>query len=81
MPATPTASIGLPKGIFAALRHQAPPIRVSPRLLATASVSVDQALQQLNTRLTGLTTDEAAARLAESGPNIVDRCLPQTSAK
>jgi len=70
-PLKPAASVGLPKGIFAALRHQTPPIRVSPRLLATASLPIDQALQQLDTRRAGLTSDEAAARLIQFGPNTV----------
>ena len=67
----PTASVGLPKGIFAALRRQPPPIRVDPLLLATASQSIEGVYQQLRSRPEGLTTDEAEARLAEHGPNAV----------
>ena len=65
------ASVGLPKGIFAALRRQPPPIRVDPLLLETASLPVDGVYQRLQTRPGGLTTEEADARLAEHGLNIV----------
>ncbi len=37
----PGASVGLPKGIFAALRRQPPPIRVAPILLEAASLSAE----------------------------------------
>ena len=67
----PIASVGLPKGIFAALRRQPPPIRVDPLLLETASLPVEGVYQRLRSRPTGLTTDEAEARLTEHGPNTV----------
>ena len=67
----PGASVGLPKGIFAALRRQPPPIRVAPLLLEAASLSAEGVYPRLRTRATGLTTNEAEARLHEHGPNMV----------
>ena len=63
--------MGLPKGIFAALRRQPPPIRVAPILLESASLTSDVVYQQFRSRATGLTTDEAEARLSKHGPNMV----------
>jgi Mg2+-importing ATPase len=63
--------VGLPKGIFGALRRQPPPIRVAPMLLESASLPSDVVFQRLNSRVTGLTTSEADARLSEHGPNMV----------
>jgi Mg2+-importing ATPase len=67
----PIASVGLPKGIFAALRRQPPPIRVDPRLLAAAALPISGVYEELQTRATGLTTEEAEARLVVHGPNAV----------
>ena len=67
----PIASIGLPKGIFAQLRRQPPPIRVAPVLLETASLPVDQVYERLHTRATGLSIKEADTRLIEHGPNAI----------
>jgi P-type Mg2+ transporter len=63
--------VGLPKGIFAALRRQPPPIRVAPLLLESASLTADVVFQRLESRGIGLTTSEAEARLSEHGPNMV----------
>ena len=70
-PPKPGASVGLPKGIFAALRRQPPPIRVAPILLESASLTTDGVYQRLQSRVTGLTAREADARLSEHGPNMV----------
>ena len=70
-PQRPGASVGLPKGIFAALRRQPPPIRVAPILLESASLTSDVVFQRLKSRVTGLTTSEAETRLSEHGPNMV----------
>jgi Mg2+-importing ATPase len=67
----PGASLVLPKGIFAALRRQPPPIRVAPILIESASLTSDAVYQRLRSRATGLTADEAEARLTEHGPNMV----------
>jgi Cation transporter/ATPase, N-terminus len=70
-PRMPGSSVGLPKGVVAALRRQPPPIRVAPILLESASLTSDVVYQRLRSRATGLTTDEAEARLSEHGPNMV----------
>src|SRR5260370_38911173 len=70
-PLRPGASVGLPKGIFAALRRQPPPIRVAPILLESAFLTSDAVFQRFQSRVTGLTTGEAEARLSEQGPNMV----------
>ena len=67
----PGATLGLPKGIFAALRRQPPPIRVAPILVESASSTPEVVYQRLKTGPTGLTADEAEARLNEHGPNTV----------
>jgi Mg2+-importing ATPase len=67
----PGASLVLPKGIFAALRRQPPPIRVAPILIESASLTSEAVYQRLRSRATGLTADEADARLTEHGPNMV----------
>jgi P-type Mg2+ transporter len=68
---SPGASVGLPKGIFAALRRQPPPIRVAPIALESASLTSDAVYQRLDTRVTGLTTSQAESRLSEHGANMV----------
>jgi hypothetical protein len=70
-PLRPGASVGLPKGIFAALRRQPPPIRVAPILLESASLTSDAVFQRFQSRVTGLTISETEARLSEHGPNMV----------
>jgi Mg2+-importing ATPase len=67
----PGASVGLPKGIFAALRRQPPPIRVASILLESASLTPDEVYRRLTSRVTGLTTNEAEARRREHGLNTV----------
>jgi P-type Mg2+ transporter len=56
---------------------RAPPdrsaIRVSPVLLQAAALDPAAALARLATRAEGLTSAEAAARLAEHGPNVLAR--------
>ena len=68
---SPGASVGLPKGIFAALRRQPPPIRVAPIALESASLTSDAVYQRLDTRVTGLTSSQAESRLSEHGANMV----------
>ncbi len=70
-PSIPTVSVGLHKGIFAALHLQPPPIRVAPILLEAASLTSDSVYQRLRSRATGLREDEVEARLTAHGPNIV----------
>ena len=59
----------LPKRVLAG--HDKPAIRVSPILLETAALDVAEVYARLATRAEGLTSDEAAARLAEHGPNVL----------
>jgi hypothetical protein len=70
-PVRPGASVGLPKGIFAALRRQPPPIRIAPLLLGSSALTADDVYRRLESRVTGLTTREAETRLGEHGPNTV----------
>jgi Mg2+-importing ATPase len=63
--------VGLPKGIFVALRRQAPPIRVAPILVESAALSSDAVYQRLRSRPTGLTAAEVDTRLIEYGTNTV----------
>src|ERR1700737_1855921 len=70
-PLRPGASGGLPKGLFPPPPRPPPPIRVAPIPLESAFLTSDVVLQRLQSRLTGLTTSEADARLTEHGPNMV----------
>ena len=67
----PGPSLGIPRGIFAALRRRAQPIRVAPVLVESASLTSEAVYRRLETRATGLTADEAETRLEEHGPNVV----------
>jgi Mg2+-importing ATPase len=67
----PGPSLGIPRGIFAALRRRSSPIRVAPILVESASLTSEIVYQRLRTRATGLTADEAETRLNEHGPNVV----------
>ncbi len=64
-------SILLPKHLFAAIRHQQPPVRVAPIVVESAALAPEIVHQRLGSRPTGLTADEAATRLVEHGPNVV----------
>src|SRR5690349_11582244 len=66
-----SGTLGLPKGIFAAFRRHAPSIRVAPLLVESAALDSNAVYGRLASRPTGLTTDEAEARLMEHGPNSV----------
>jgi hypothetical protein len=63
--------MGLPKGLFAALRRQPPPIRVATILLESASLTSAGVYQRLQSRVTSLTTSEAETRPSEHGANMV----------
>lgn len=64
-------SVTLPKGLFAALRKQTQPIRVSPLLLEISAMPVEQVYSRLETSEGGLTMEEAEARLESHGHNVV----------
>ena len=66
----------LPKGLFAAIRREKPAIRVSPELVGLVSLSPNAACERLVTRPEGLTTSEAAERLAEHDHQEHDRPGP-----
>jgi Mg2+-importing ATPase len=65
------SSIGIPKGIFTALRRHPRAVRVAPILLTASFLTPGESLSSLKTRVTGLTTNEADTRLNEHGPNVV----------
>ncbi|MEO2090271.1 MAG: cation-transporting P-type ATPase, partial [Gemmataceae bacterium] len=61
----------LPKKLFAAIRQQKPQIAVSRAVVESAVLDVAAVYARLATRPAGLTTGEAAARLADHGPNVL----------
>ena len=61
----------LPKHLFAAIRHEKPQIQVSRIVVETAAMDATGVYARLATRPDGLTADEAAARLADYGPNVL----------
>jgi Mg2+-importing ATPase len=62
----------LPKRVFTGPGKQ-PSIHVSPRLLETIGLDPAAVFVRLATRAEGLTSDQAAARLEEHGPNVLAR--------
>jgi len=71
MPKLPSAV--LPKRPFAPHPHERAAIRVSPVLVESAGIEPAAVYARLRTRAEGLTVEEASARLAEHGPNILAR--------
>jgi Mg2+-importing ATPase len=63
----------LPKRVLTGDRRDRPTIRVSPILLETAALDPAAVFARLSTGPEGLTSDQAAARLAEHGPNVLPR--------
>src|SRR6185436_4315316 len=63
----------LPKRVLTGGRGDRSTIRVSPLLLETAAIDPAAVFARLSTHPEGLTSDEAAARLAEHGPNVLPR--------
>jgi len=61
----------LPKRVLG--DHDKTPIRVSPLVLEIAGLDAPGALARLSTRAEGLTSEDAAARLIEHGPNVLAR--------
>lgn len=64
-------AIVFPKHLFAAIRRERPQIQVSPIVIESAAMKPAEVYQRLATRPEGLTDDEAQARLAEHGPNVL----------
>jgi len=68
----PAPSVVLPKGLPAAHpRERKPELRVSPLVVESAAMTATAVYARLATRPEGLTGKEAAARLAEHGPNVL----------
>jgi P-type Mg2+ transporter len=61
----------LPKHLFAAIRREKPRIKVSQFVVESAALDATGVYAKLATRPEGLTAAEAAARLAEYGPNVL----------
>ncbi len=63
----------LPRNIRKAIMRENHAIRVSPRLIHTASLPTEEVLSELETTAEGLTEEEAQRRLEVFGPNVVTR--------
>jgi Mg2+-importing ATPase len=61
----------LPKNLFAGIRREKPQIRVSRIVVESAALDAAGVYARLGTRPQGLTAEEAEARLAEHGPNVL----------
>jgi Mg2+-importing ATPase len=61
----------LPKNLFAGIRREKPQIRVSQLVVESAAMDAGGVYARLRTRPEGLTSEEAATRLAEHGPNVL----------
>lgn len=60
----------LPKSLFAVSRDDKSHTQVSQTLVDSATQEIESVLSRFSTRPEGLTTTEAARRLAEHGPNV-----------
>ena len=69
MPNLPSAVF--PKGAFPPHRHEKVAIQVSALLLESAGIDANAVYSRLGTRAEGLTGEEASARLAHYGPNVL----------
>jgi Mg2+-importing ATPase len=63
----------LPKNLFTSIRREKPQIQVSRIVVESAAMDAAGVYARLLTRPEGLTTEEAAERLAEHGPNVLAR--------
>ncbi|HEX7476525.1 MAG TPA: magnesium-translocating P-type ATPase [Polyangiales bacterium] len=68
-----TPSAILPKQLLVAHAQAKRATRASPVLVECAALEVAAVYARLETRASGLTSDEAAARLAEHGPNVLQK--------
>lgn len=64
-------SLFLPKHLFAAIRREKPQIQVSKIVVESAALDAAGVYACIGTRPAGLTADEASARLAQYGPNVL----------
>jgi Mg2+-importing ATPase len=60
-----------PKNLFAGIHREKPQIQVSRIMVEAAAMDVAGVYAHLRTRPEGLTTQEAAERVAEHGPNVL----------
>src|SRR5262245_32212429 len=60
-----------PKRLFARIRREKPQIQVSRLVIESAALDAAGVDSRFATRAEGLTAEEAAARLAEHGPNVL----------
>ena len=63
----------LPHKLLAAIRNDRPHTHVSQVLVDAATMEISSVLARLSTRPEGLTNDEARARGAQYGPNVLGR--------
>jgi Mg2+-importing ATPase len=61
----------LPKTLFTAIRREKPQVQVSRIVSEVASLEATAVYARLETSAAGLTTEQAAARLASYGPNVL----------
>lgn len=61
----------IPKNLLAAIRDDKSHLQVSQILVDSATLEIESVLARFSTRVDGLTTAEAAARLAEHGHNVL----------
>jgi len=61
----------LPKRILVSQPHEKRAIRVSPIVIESAGLDADAVYRRLETRPEGLTAEEASARMAQYGPNVL----------
>jgi P-type Mg2+ transporter len=66
----------IPKKVLASVPDKRPHVQVSPILVDSATMAIEPVLSRFSTRLEGLTDDDARARRARYGPNILakDQC-------
>ena len=63
----------LPKKLLAAIRDDRPHTQISPLLVEAATMEIPAVLARFSTRPEGLTSDDARARRAQYGPNVLAR--------
>src|SRR6478736_4960610 len=61
----------LPKHLFAAIRREKPQSQIPGIVVESAAMDATGVYARLATRRDGLTAEEATARLAEYGPNVL----------
>ena len=70
----------LPKKLLAAIRDDRPHTQISQILVEAATMEIASVLARFSTRPEGLTNDDARARRAQYGPNVLARTSERASA-